>query len=85
MTDKREILIITESVGQSWRRDLSSLVTIIALIGIGILLKSNAMQWVGAILGFLMIMSRAARTVKDNRFTVEEARKRLDEIERARR
>jgi hypothetical protein len=77
----REVIIITESVRQSWLRDASSVAAFVALIGIGIVLDSTAMQWVGAIIGFLLITQRMSRLVKDNRFTIEEARKRLDEIE----
>jgi hypothetical protein len=78
----RQIMIIKESARESWLRDTSSVVSFIALIGIGIVLDSSAMQWVGAILGFIVILERSNRLFKSNRFTIEEARKRLDEIER---
>lgn len=78
----RQIMIIKESARESWLRDTSSVVSFVALIGIGIVLDSSAMQWVGAILGFIVILDRANRLFKNNRFTIEEARKRLDEIER---
>ncbi len=79
----REVIIITESVRQSWLRDASSVAAFVALIGIGVVLDSNAMQWTGAILGFMTIIDRSVRLFRQNRFTLEEARKRLDEIERA--
>jgi len=81
MSEKPEVIIIRETPLESWIADMSSVACFVALIGIGIALGSNAMQWVGAILGFLTIISRAARAAKDNRMTIEQARKRLDEIE----
>lgn len=78
---KHEIIIIHETPLQSWKRDASSVTGFVALIGIGWLLDSSAMQWVGAILGFLFIIGAAFKLGRDNRMTVEEARKRLDEIE----
>lgn len=76
-----EVIVLRETIGQGWMRDMSSFVEFVALIGIGILLDSAAMQWVGAILGFLFIGIHAIRLAKDNRMTIPEARKRLDEIE----
>jgi hypothetical protein len=40
------------------------------------------MQWVGAILGFFIIVVKAAQRLKDGRMSIEEARRKLDEIER---
>jgi hypothetical protein len=77
----RHIMIIHETVAQSWMRDASSVAGFVALIGIGVWLDSGAMQWTGAILGFLVIAGRMQRVWKDNRYTIEQARKRLDEIE----
>jgi uncharacterized iron-regulated membrane protein len=77
----REIILLHETAGQSWLRDMSSVAGFIALIGIGVLLDSTAMQWTGAVLGFLVIIGRMMRVFKDSRVTIAEARKRLDELE----
>lgn len=79
---EREIIILHETVAQSWFRDASTVAGFVALIGIGVYLESAALQWVGALLGFLTIINRMARLLKDNRFTIAQARARLDEIER---
>lgn len=76
-----EVILLRETPRQSWKSDMSSVVGFVLLIGIGVLLESNAMQWCGAILGFFTIGVKASRHAKDNRLTVEQARKRLDEIE----
>ena len=81
---ERQIIIIKENARESWLRDTSSVVSFVALIGIGVVLDSSAMQWVGAVIGFFVILERSNRLFKSNRFTIEEARKRLDEIEAAR-
>lgn len=80
-TKPAEVILLRETPLQSWKSDMSSVVGFVLLIGIGVYLESNAMQWVGAILGFFTIMFKAIRHTKDNRFTVAQARKRLDEIE----
>ena len=83
MSKLPEVILLHETAGQSWLRDMSSVAGFVALIGIGVILDSAAMQWSGAILGFVVIMGRTSRIVKDSRVTIAEARKRLDEIEAA--
>lgn len=78
------IILIREGWVQSWLRDASTFVLFIALIGIGVLLQSTAMQWVGALIGFLHIAGRARQLYKTNSFTIPEARAKLDELEAAR-
>lgn len=63
----------------AWGRDLSTFCIFLALIGIGIALQSTAMQWAGAIIGFLVIFSKASGAVK--KMTIQEARAYLDELE----
>jgi hypothetical protein len=50
----------------------------------GVILQSSAMQWFGAVVGFIVICNRAGEAFKKNRMTIDQARKRLDEIEAAR-
>lgn len=77
---KPEVIIVHETVLQSWLIDASTLALFVALISIGVYLDSAAMQWVGAIVGFLAIPMKAVRR---NRLSFDEARKRLDELEAA--
>lgn len=79
-TSKPEIIIVHETAMQSYLVDSSTFVLFAALIGLGIFLDSTAMQWVGAIIGFLTI---AAKTNRHRRMTPDEARKRISEIEAA--
>lgn len=81
MNTKPEVILLWETPLQSWKSDMSSVVGFILLIGIGVYLESSAMQWVGAILGFVTMIAQSARLNKDERLTIEQARKRLDEIE----
>lgn len=54
----------------------------IAPILLGVMLVSPAMQWLGFVLFFLMMMSAGlAGTAKDSGLSIAEARARLDEIE----
>jgi len=82
MTKTTPVIIVHETIAQSWIRDASSVAGFVALISIGVYLDSSAMQWVGAILGFLTICGSATAAARKHKMTVAEARKRLDEIER---
>lgn len=74
-----QIIILHESVAQSWARDASSLVMAVAMIGIGVWLESSAMQWIGGIVWLLVLMSKASGVAK--KMTIGQARQKLDEIE----
>jgi Zn-dependent membrane protease YugP len=76
-----EVILLRETALASVVKDMGVVAMFVLLIGIGILLDSTALQWVGALIGFSTIVSFAVRLSKDNRFTIEEARRRLDEIE----
>ena len=82
MSEKQRTLVIllTETVWQSWARDVSTVAAFIVLIGIGILLDSSAMQWTGAVVAFISVATRANGRVR--RLTISEARAELDRLER---
>lgn len=80
MVDKKtvkqtEIVILHESVAQSWARDASIFALFLSLIGVGIVLDSSALQWAGAVVAFITISSLSAGKAK--RMTREEAIKHL--------
>jgi len=77
---KPEIIILHETVLQSYLVDSSTFVLFAALISFGVFLDSSAMQWVGALIGFCTIVGRASRK---QRLSFDEARKRIDELEAA--
>jgi hypothetical protein len=81
MTDKAptQFIVITESIFQSWARDASTLALFVSLIGIGIALDSSALQWVGAFVGFTVIMARAAGKAK--KLTKEQALRFIQELD----
>lgn len=81
MSEKKTtyFVVITESIFQSWGRDIGTLVLFVGLIGIGIALNSSALQWVGALVGFIAIISRANGKAKN--LTKEQAIKFIQELD----
>lgn len=74
---KPQVIILHETVLQSWLRDASTFALFVGLIGIGILLQSVAMQWIGAIIGMFCLA-----TIKiSKRLSFDGARKYIDEVE----
>ena len=81
MENKTKVIVIHETVLQSYLIDTSTLFLFVSLIGIGVYLESTAMQWVGAIVGFFTLGGRISR---NGRKTIAEARKFLDDLEAGR-
>lgn len=84
MSDKPEktetkFIVITESVFESWARDASTLALFVALIGIGIALDSSAMQWTGAVVGFVATTARAVGKAK--KLTKQQAIRFIQELD----
>ena len=75
--EKKVFIILTESRWDSWSRDASTFAMFLGLIGIGVYIESTAMQWVGAAIGFIAIMVRAAGVGK--KMSREEAIRFLEE------
>lgn len=80
MKPKIEIIILQESIAQSFIRDFGSFMTFALLIGLGWLIGSFVMEWVGAILGMFSLGGRIVRLGK-HRMSIDAARARLDELE----
>jgi hypothetical protein len=78
----REIILVKETPLKSWVRDASTFALFVSMIGVGVYLDSTALQWIGAIIAFITIMARATWVKESHTYTISEARKRLDEIER---
>lgn len=77
---KTEIMLVSETVAQSWAKDASTAALFLALIGTGWFLDSTALQWAGAFVGFTTLFMRSSGRVP--RMTIAEARAKLDELER---
>lgn len=84
MSEPLKVLLITESVRESWMRDASTYVSTVGIIGTGVLLQSSAMQWVGAFLAMVIIASKTLATGAKYKMTTIEARKVLDELDKTR-
>lgn len=78
---KPELIIIHETTLKSWARDASTFALFAALISLGVYLDSGAMQWMGAIIAFITVMSKATGMHKAARKTIPQARAYLDELE----
>lgn len=78
---KKTVIVVSESFRASAANDAFMFATIVSLIGIGVLLDSSAMQWIGGLLGMITISVRAAGKTKP--MTIAEARAKLDELEAA--
>lgn len=81
MSEKPTIIILHESMWQSLLSDAGTFAMCAALIAPGIWLDSAAMQWIGAIMFMIAVLSKAS--MKGKRKTLAEARAFLDDLERA--
>jgi len=80
-----EVILLKESLRDSLIRDAATYGGMIGSIYIGVWLDSQVLQWLAALMLIISVIGRAAAMAKQNRFTLPEARKRLDEIEAAER
>lgn len=78
-----KVVIIRESTAESWAKDSFTFLMLTGLVGVGWLLDSSALQWVGALMGFATICVVASGARARRTFDIAGARKRLDELERA--
>ena len=51
------------------------------LIGLGVFVGSTALEWIGALMGMFWLVAKTMRTADKYKFTIAEARKRLDVLE----
>ena len=78
---EKEFVIVKESALESWLSDASSFCLGIGFIGLGWFIESGAMQWVGAIMFFVVLMYKGAHNPKIHRCkTIDEARQVLDKL-----
>jgi len=79
MKNDVKFVVLHETIFQSWVSDAGTYAMFVALVGTGWALESTALQWVGAIMGFLAVVGHACG--KTEKLTFEQARSRIDEIE----
>lgn len=74
------VIVLHETVLQSWARDAGSFAMIVGIIGVGVALDSSAMQWVGAVCAFLALIGRASGKTK--RLTKAEAIEYIESLDK---
>lgn len=74
-----KVIIIRESVMESIITDTFTFATVVGIILVGKWVNSDALQWIGGFMTMMLIMSWASNK---ERLTVNEARAKLDQIER---
>lgn len=79
MTDRATIIIVHETILQSWGRDLGVFALFVGLIGLGVYLESRPMQWAGFLVACVSILSLVSDRAE--RVTIPEARAILDRLE----
>lgn len=74
------IVMRDQTVFQSWARDASSFALFLGLIGIGWVLGSDALQWVGAVIGFIVVAGQVSGLMDKHKYDLEGAQAALDRI-----
>lgn len=82
MSDKKTkfIVICDERLWKSMATDAVSTVSLISSVLVGVYIGSDALQWIGGIIWILWILARLGN-VNSGHMTIDEARKKLDELE----
>lgn len=76
-----EIILITETPMQSLKRDATTYLLIVTVLGTGWLMGSAPMEWTGFVMLMLGALVRITLAGK-HKMTIAEARKKLDELEK---
>ena len=74
------IILIDDRWLPSLVRDAGTFLLAVALIGIGKYLNSNAMEWLGFVMFFMAILAQAGSGMNKSKYTLDEARKKIDEL-----
>lgn len=75
------IILLRESWQSSLAKDAGTFAMLAGLIGLGVFVGSTALEWIGALMGMFWLVAKTMRTTDKYKFTIAEARKRLDELE----
>lgn len=78
------VILLRETWWHSLIKDAGSFAMVAGLACVGLLHDSTALQWVGAIMGFLWVMARGSEAMRKAKCTIPEARAKLDELEAGR-
>lgn len=86
MDPQREPTTIIITDGRMWKSisaSIFAIVTMLSMVGIGVVIDSAAIQWIAAILWLLVIIGTAVKSEYTKRMTIDQAREYLDELESA--
>jgi len=72
---------VHESVAESVISDTYTFGALILSCYVGYLLDSSALQWIAGLMLITGIVTRGIKQLKQNRYTIAEARAKLDELE----
>lgn len=73
MADQSNIIVVHESPMQSVIKDTYTFAAVVGIIGVGWLLGSDAMQWIGFVILSVIALARAGSISKKFRYTPQEA------------
>lgn len=75
------VILIRETWLSSLISDAGTFALFAGLIGLGWLLGSSAMQWSGFVVAAFMTFARAGSRADEYRYTIAQARDKLDQLE----
>lgn len=73
MSESKDYISLHDSKLGFWRRYFVTYGTLLACIGVGVLVQSDALQWIGSIIWFLGILGWAITYAKQGYKTPQEA------------
>jgi hypothetical protein len=68
-----DVMLVDESVNRSIIKDTFTFAMVTSLIGIGVVLESNAMQWFGAFMAMIGILGGIKKYSKNGTMTPQQA------------
>jgi hypothetical protein len=80
---ENKIMIIRESVRESWLIDGGTFLACLAIMVLSRLMDSQAMGWLGFVALLVVAIGRMTNAAKKRYYTISEARAELDRIEKA--
>lgn len=76
------VIIVYESLRDSILADTYSFGCLAICILIGVIVGSTALQWIAGLMAIIFILHTAGRVKEKGRYTIQEAREKLNKIER---
>ena len=74
--------MVHEKLWESIAKDVVSAAALLGTVGVGIWINAPALQWCAGVVWVLWVIGHSASSLKNNTYSFDAARKRLDEWER---